>query len=383
MPEKTTPVPGAEVGERVILTAPIGDKRVPGVLLPPAKAGEPHRVDPDEGQAVLLLDGTWLAAPERPAADRKKDRRRRYCDDGRPIYRHGDLPARQLATQTMLKARRRRPAEGQQPVASYMVHRGYAPLYAVTDTDELPPLPPARRAAWDQARTCARCKATRERPFTTGPDGARYCEDCHEPAARDHWVAQRAEGRLAAKAWAHGVLGFRPDPNVVLLKSGTTWPWFELRAETLTGEVLLAAEVYGDPVCGQDWRTDEEWAEFQKRFTLPAEAVEPLRALEGRRLITWRNDLWTLRLHMKELAGVDLALTVADGDQVGAHYDEWIAERAHTGWRSYWHNQSMQPQQPPTGWDSEVAGIRAALHAMATGEPPALPVDEQDGNRNE
>lgn len=361
-------VPGADIGERVVLTSPAGRSRHAGVLLPPVKAGEPHRVHTDKGK-VVRLDGAWLAAPERSPADRRKDRRRQHCDAGRPIYRYDDLPAAQLATKTMLSARRRRPNDGQEPVASYKVHRGYAPLYAVVDSCELPPLPPARRAAWDQARSCACCEATQLRPFPKGPDKRRYCASCQEPAARDWWLAQRTEGRRAATAWAHGVL---EAPDAVLLWSPATWPWFALRAENVTGTVLFDGELYIEevPTPERDWRSPEERAIFDARFTLPSEIVEPLRALEGRRLIAWRDDVGMLRRTIKAAVATELALTVADEDQVGPHYDEWIGERARYGGRSYRYNQFLAHQDPPGGPGGRVAALRAALHAMATGSPP-------------
>ncbi|WP_141575734.1 hypothetical protein [Actinomadura sp. WMMA1423] len=170
-------VPGAEVGERVVLTSPSGSARHAGVLLPPVKAGEPHRVHTDKGK-VLRLDGRWLAAPERSAAERRKDRRVQYCAQGRPVYRAEDLPSLQLATMTMLRTQlRRRPTEGQKPIASYKAYGGklYAPLYAVADTERMPPLPPARQAAWDQARSPSG-SGTSGRP-TTAPRSspARKC----------------------------------------------------------------------------------------------------------------------------------------------------------------------------------------------------------------
>ncbi|MGH3238983.1 MAG: hypothetical protein ACRDNL_01295 [Spirillospora sp.] len=369
----TPAVPGAQIGERVLLTSPTGRARHAGVLLPPVRAGEPHRVHTDKGR-VLRLDGAWLASPERSAADRRKDRRRQHCDAGRPIYRHDDLPATQLATRTMLQERlRRRPAEGQEPVASYKVHTGYAPLYAVADTTKLPPLPPARQAAWDQARTCARCRSAKAAPYVKGVDGRRYCEDCHEPAARDWWITQRAEGRRAAAAWARGVLD--DLPNVVLFKSNTYTSSFKVRAETLDGNVLVAAEVRDprDPI--PDWWTEEMRARAEARDTPITSVMALLRGLEGRRLVTWRGGVERLVRSVNRYVGVELALTVAEQDQTGPFYDEWIGQLLGGG-RSYRHNHRLDHQVPPGGWATEVAGIRAALHTMATGSPPALAVGD-------
>ncbi|WP_242890891.1 hypothetical protein [Actinomadura litoris] len=309
------------IGERVVVTSPGGRSRHAGVLLPPVKDGEPHRVHTDKGR-VVRLDGTWLVAPERSAADRRRDRRRRCCDAGRPIYRYEDLPSAQLATRTMLRKQfRRRPAEGQDPVASYMVHRGFAPLYAVIDAKRLPPLPPVRKAAWDRARTCARCGATQATLYTKGLDGRRYCEGCHEPAAAAWWYGERATGRTTAAAWAAELLAdMRRDPDkVALLYVGypTSTMSQTVRAETWKGEVLFSARV-----CDSDtfYREGQD--------THPAELADAFRRLGGRRLLSWRGEEnWLSRLQeaMHEHVG-DLDLTFAGG-RAGPHWDEWQAER--------------------------------------------------------
>ncbi|MGI5201576.1 hypothetical protein ACQEU6_08350 [Spirillospora sp. CA-108201] len=372
-------VPGAEVGERVVLTTASGRARHAGVLLPPVKAGEPHRVHTDTGK-VLRLDGRWLAAPERSTAERRKDRRVQYCAQGRPVYRPDDLFSLQLATKTMLRTRlRRRAAEGQQPIASYKVYGGknYAPLYAVADTERMPPLSPARQAAWDQARTCARCRTTQATPFAKGPDARRYCERCHEPAARDWWAVQRTEGRRAARAWSRGVLDGLP--NVVLLKATSFTGSFEVQAETLDGTVLVAAKLR-DPRCTiPEWWTDEMRQRIAGRYTPIAEVLEPLRALEGCRLVTWRGGVERLQQCMRQYADVDLPLAVED-DQAAPHYDEWIGEpitRTH-GYR-YAHRLALQA--PPGGWENHVAGIRAAVQTMAASEAPPLFTGEPETGR--
>lgn len=368
----TSAVPGAQVGERVVLTSPSGRARHAGVLLPPIRAGEPHRVHTDKGK-VLRLDGKWLAAPERSAAERRKDRRIQYCGHGRPVYRYGELPSLQLATGTMLRRRlRRRPAEGQEPIASYMVYGGktYAPLYAVADSKRMPPLPPARQAAWDRARTCARCRATQAIPYAKGVDGRRYCEDCHEPAARDWWILQRTEGRRAATVWARAVLD--DLPNIVLLKGSVFTGSFRVRAETLDGTVLVNAEVRDPQDTFPDWWTESRRAQAAARYTPIEQVVEPLRALEGRRLVTWRGGAEWLGRYVKKYTGLDLVLTVAEQDHAGPLYDEWIGQRAH-GYRAYRYSPRLVCQEPPGSSTTELDGLRAAIHAMATGSPPPMP----------
>ncbi|MER6816114.1 hypothetical protein ABT299_43195 [Spirillospora sp. NPDC000708] len=356
-------VPGAQVGERVVLTAATGSARHAGVLLPPLKDGEPHRVHTDKGR-VLRLDGTLLVAPERSASDRRRDRRRQYCDDGRPIYRYGDLPSRQLATRTMLRQQfRRRPADEQEPIASYMAYKGYAPLYAVADAEKLPALPPARKAAWDQARTCARCNAVQATPYAKGVDDRRYCSSCLEPAAAAWWYGERVAGRVAAGAWAADLLAdVRRAPEkvaLVYLEYPTSVMSQDILAETWDGEVLLSARV-----CESD-------TFFRKgKDSRPADLAAAFRNLSGRRLISWRGDEYWLSLlqeTMREHSG-GLGLTFAGG-HVGPHWDEWRAERnPHLVEPCPFRTERLLHRQEPPSWRPPelLAYIRHAVTEMAT-----------------
>ncbi|WP_433379474.1 hypothetical protein [Streptosporangium sp. CA-115845] len=176
-PERADAAPPPLAGRRVTATSVPAGHTVTGVMLPPA--GGLLRLHPDGGEPPLELDpARWQVRPEVSV----EESRRIHCSDGLLIYRHDDLPAAQLATATMLRHLRRRPAAGQQPLAVYPTRKGYAPLFAVADSAELPPLPPARHAAWELARTCARCGTRGQRPLGKArQDGQRYCEACQEP----------------------------------------------------------------------------------------------------------------------------------------------------------------------------------------------------------
>ncbi|MEU4406176.1 hypothetical protein AB0F88_16770 [Streptosporangium sp. NPDC023963] len=184
------------VGWQVTATSVLAGQVVKGVMLPATAAGL-LRLHPDDGDAPLLeLDpARWRITPRVSLQERRRQSRRLiHCPNGLLIYRYGDLPTTQLATKTMLRRLRRRPATGQPPIASYMMQKGYAPLFAVADSQELPPLPPARQAAWILARTCARCASRSDRPYEkTERDQQRYCPPCQQPAAEE-WQQQNRGG---------------------------------------------------------------------------------------------------------------------------------------------------------------------------------------------
>ncbi|MFI6290009.1 hypothetical protein ACIBEJ_00400 [Nonomuraea sp. NPDC050790] len=138
------------------------------------------RLHTDQGEVLTIDPALWVITPEVGLAERSRRRRLIHCPDGRLIYRHDDLFSEQLATKTMLRLARRRPAEGQQPIASYPTSRGYAPLYAVADSVPLAPLPPAVQAAFELNRTCAICLVRGVRPWPKGRNGERACHDCAE-----------------------------------------------------------------------------------------------------------------------------------------------------------------------------------------------------------
>lgn len=204
-------------------------------------------------------------------------RRRTHCPNGWPLYRIGELPEN-LATVTMLKRMRRRPAEGQEP-AGTLLYRGneYAPLYEVAAAVELPALTGKAAARYTAHRTCARCaEVNSEQPFREYEDGRRLCPRCttaerfakHRPS----WLALR----IQATAWARNVLA---DPDTVLLAAHRhtfSYP-VELHAVTLAGEVLVDAVV---------WPKSPAWKLARTPGAIDAADVVPtLTPLVGRRAI--------------------------------------------------------------------------------------------------
>lgn len=358
-----------KAGTRVVAVR--GRRRLAGVLLPAAARGG-LRVHTDDDKVVDITKGpgTWTLAAEQGLAERRADKRRTECPDGRPLYRHGDLPAEQLATLTMLKRRRRRLAEEQEPIASYLMMRGYAPLYAVADTIALPVLSETRQARRDAVRTCARCRGRRgdaDQPFPKWHhDGRRYCDPCQEPAAEARWHAQRAIGRQAAAEWAAGVLA---DPTAVLIRSRGAEGNVHLRAETLDGEIIVNAQLYRGK--SPSWWPPED----RVRCVPPADVVDQFRALQGRRLIIWRDhwtDLGQLNQTMAPEVFPDVvALSAAHTDELGPYWDQWIGERS-PGMRSFYQNQRLhhQPQPEVDDWRdlpaALLAHMRQALTAMAS-----------------
>lgn len=341
-------------------------RRLVGVLLPPAEKGGAVRLHLDEPPLRVVVElgppQEWDLVHEKGLAERRRDRHRRLCPDGRPIYLHDELPAAQLATRTMLRNQRRRPAEGQQPIASYMMHGGYAPLYAVADTVELPPLPPARQAAYVEARTCARCEATSHRRLPRLADGRRYCAGCEEPASAALWYRQRAEGRRAAQAWAADVLAdARRDLGqvaVVYVGYPTSVMSQTVVAETWDGEVLVAARVCDDDVF------------FRDGDTRPADLAAAFARLAGRRLICWRGtQRWLAALQDLMRPHVDIPALSLEGGDAGVHWDQWCAERPHG--RDvpfpFRYEESVQLQAPPAWRPPELlAHVRHVVTEMAT-----------------
>ncbi|GAA2685390.1 hypothetical protein [Nonomuraea recticatena] len=366
------PLPASEwSGWRVAAVSASGRRRLAGVLLPPAKAGGMPRLHSDHGGVVPLDPARWLIEPEVGLEERRKSRRLIHCPAGRLIYRYGDLPVAQLATMTMLRRTRRRPADGQQPIASYMIYRGYAPLYSVADSVELPPLPPSRQAARDLTRTCARCGAKSDRPWEKGRDGQRYCGDCFEPAAEAWWRQQCAVGREAAQAWARDVLA---DPATLLVYAPGEYPRVRLRAETLDGQVVVDVHL---------WRGFNEqraadrlkwWPEQERdRYTDPADAVDLVRRLDGHRLVAAYAPLGVRHV----MNGVDdFDPHVAEGDQFRNRWDAWKAE--HPG-GLFRHSTRVKHQQLPYDPDELIGFMRAGLVEMA--ESAADPGDAAGGHR--
>lgn len=356
------------VGERVAAASPDGRERLAGVLLPPVLVGPP-RLHADDGQVVDVGEPWLLALVDRLP---KGSRRRTHCPEGRPLYRYDDLPAVQLATETMLRRARRRVGEGQQPIASYLVTgtSDYAPLYAVVDSPELPPLSPKRQATRDRARTCARCGVKRthpsDPPFPRGHGRERYCQDCQEPGAAASWMAQRAAGRTRAAEWAQDVLtAARANPErVALIHVGyPNMAYIPISAETWDGQVLLDTKVSHAP---RYWQED---------YSRPADVVEQVRALQGLRLISWRDDQRWLERLLQELQGAgggDISLTLAEHDGAGPHWDQWRAERPSgmnpTFGYALHQGQVLRRQEPPS-WHPPVLldHVREVVAVMASG----------------
>lgn len=346
-----------------------GEEHRAGVLLPPAPGATAARLDTDAGP-VLELDDDWQVRHERDLAERRRDRRLALCPDGRPIYRHTDRFSGQLATATILRNMRRRPAEGQEPIASYMTYKGYAPLYAVADVAEMPPLSARRAQAWVAARTCVRCLSTSVKPYRKGRDGARYCAECQEPAAAAWWKEQRESGRASAAEWARGVLaaGDANPTQVVLLHVGYPTVNYSqaIRAENWDGTLLIEADI-----C---WR-EEYMRESQSR---PADVADIVRGLQGRRSIVWRHDQWrhdrwldNLKETLHHLTG-DLDLAVAEGDAAGPHWDEWMAGRNPSlvdyPALAFTVDSRLHRQEPPNwGRATLLEHVRLVITEMATG----------------
>jgi hypothetical protein len=324
-------------GMRVVATS-LGGRtlRLTGVLLPPDRPGGLPRLHADQG-------GVQPINPDRWRFDAEGDRRR--CGDGRPVYEHGDVPV-QLATMSMLARTRRRPAPGQEPVATYWGGRAYRPLYAVADADRLAPLPPSKQARWERNRTCGRCGAFRELAWKRGVDGRRYCDRCLEPAAEEWWHTRRADGRRRAAEWAAGVAA---DPSVVLVYA----PSRAVRAETLRGRVLV------DALC-------DEQPSAAGRYTVPRDVAGQVAALARRRIVVAWWDLHELQKVMTR-GGVHVELPLAD--RFGPHWDEWRGERdvPRRGEAPYRLHHTLVRQQLPGDPAGHIAAMRAGIVEMAGG----------------
>lgn len=355
----------ALIGERVTATGDDG-ATLTGVLIPPALPGRSPRLHADDGQITEMCEGCWTVQP----VDRSNGGRRRVrCPDNRPMYRSGDLPSRQLATKTMLRQARLRPAQGQEPIATYWTTRSHAPLYAVADAEQLRPLPQARQAAWEAARTCARCGARRgertDPPWPEGVDGRRYCDACQEPAAAEAWRRQRETGREMAATWAKDVLmSAEADPDqVVLVDVGyQTITYRPIAARTWRGELLMDVRV----CTGTHHYPD---------YVAPEDVVDRIQQLQGKRLIGWRTsprDVGDLLRMLRGVCGVDVELPRVEN--AGPHWDEWCAQRPqglhpHHSYRTSG-GQGLRLQEPP-GWDAEqlLGHIHQTVMEMATSRP--------------
>ncbi len=363
------------IGTRVALTS----RRDPadrwaGVLLPPATGSAELRVHTHSG-LVVAVDGDWLISRETPPDT--KSRRLTHCPAGRPLYRHGDLPTVQLATVTMLKRARLQPADGQDPLASYMVMSGkhYAPLYAIVDTAAMPTLSPARQANRDAARTCAACGIkTRDRfapPFAQARDNKRYCEDCQEGAAKTWWEAYRYPARCAAAEWAREILA---DTDVLLFHYHS---WWGLAVETLDGAPVIAPTRTTRnlrwihlPTGGLPDGMSEE--AYRAQFVALADLAEPIRALQGRRLISAHGSYAGIDYLNRDMTGLTddpITLTDRPGDAFGRRFGDWRAELDQRGSSGYRHNTNLKRHDLPDDPAECLNTIRQGLHQMAAWRP--------------
>lgn len=304
--------------------------------------------------------------------------RRRTCPQGRPIYRSGEVPDH-LATVTMLRLTRRRPAPDQLPAATLLYHGNkYTELYEIAGTEQLPPLPPRRQAAWTAARTCARCADTSLAPWPPrrGRRLRRLCPHCDQAegiaAARPSWLRLRA----AATAWARGVLA---DPDTVILAAyhhdrGGGYP-LHVRAETpLTGEVLV-------DVVAQSHQPSI------RRVLAPGavvvdELVPHLMPLVGRRLvhaIRSHQGVYTHGGPLDELDSMSAYWWIRDpsirqrpGDAIGQRWTDWHARpAAGTVWPG---RDGLASQDLPANDAAELAAqIRVGLALMAADAHPDGP----------
>ncbi|MFI7249813.1 hypothetical protein [Micromonospora chalcea] len=168
---------------------------------------------------------------------------RKLSPGGLPVYRVGEIPDG-MATATMLRRQRRRPAEGQPAVALLFYHGNkHAPLYEVSASATLPALSPRRQAAWTAARTCARCATTRDTPLARHHGGRRLCLGCNRlerlAAARPAWLTLRQQ----AVDWARTALLDRDVVLIALRQLGHGFP-IEVHAITLDGQPLVDVLVW-------------------------------------------------------------------------------------------------------------------------------------------
>jgi len=266
-----------------------------------------------------------------------------------------------MATVTMLKRHRREPADGQKPVGYYWTGHDYALLYTAAEAVAMPPLSPGRQRRYDHARTCAECGARALDPFERGDDGQRYCGPCQGPVHERLWHTARAADRPVIATWAAGVLA---DPRVVLGGSGHHQFYRQVQVVDLAGVVLLDAKVryYAR---GIDERVLQR-PELADTVS-PADLVDQVAALVGRRLVTWWPSLSPdLAVEFdSEGRGVPALVTAAD-DYLGHLYDRWVGKVAGS---SYRYQPRLAHQPPPWEPVEQVTRMRDLLAEMATGEP--------------
>lgn len=366
------------------VTAQSARKTYHGVVLPPrpgSRSGR-FRLALDDGR-IVPLHPAWTVQPHPSLA---RDRRGKILAlmqrvAGRPSYRHSDLPARHLATKTMLRREHRaQPAAHQKPIGWYRLPRDWAPLYAIADAENMSPLPANRSAAWHAARTCSRCGDEHGSPLERSPEPERdrYCVRCHQLAAAERWIEQVRPMQAAMAQWARDALA---DPLTVLAATENEGVYGKpYHVETVGAGVLLSATVRSFDQAGKP-RSPEEFA----KSTYVGDLVEPILDLGARRIIGWYGGELTYlpsgiyRLldddtHVPQLGG-------ASGDALGERYRLWCGIAP--GYRNgFWYEEPKLPWR--WGSDSEhERGYRTAqtakdrarwtriyLHRMATDQPP-------------
>jgi hypothetical protein len=358
-----------------------------GVILPRGSSSRAWRLRLalDDGR-ILPLDSSWEIRPhDRLLRDtRGKIRAIATAFNGKPIYRWGDLPSRQLATRTMLsREHRARPAPGQPVLAYYLAGQEYADLFAIADTVNLPPLSPKRQAAWDASRTCAACGKRFGSPLQRSPEPerARRCAPCHQLAAEQQWIQAVRPVQAEMSAWAREVLA---DPTVVI----AAWDGGGVstyHVEDLTGRKLLHARIrpFDDPATAAKCP--------QYADTVSAREILPqIQALDGRRIITWHR-FWPGDLHVYDGQGVLMTpvLRSRDTDELADRYRLWTGESPlHR--MAYWYPAPRLPWNYTGSLDrayrkavsttAQVAVMREFLHAMAEDQPPQ-PTIQRQGTR--
>ncbi|MER7002237.1 hypothetical protein ABT297_04200 [Dactylosporangium sp. NPDC000555] len=178
-----------------------------------------------------------------------QDRRRTHCPDGRPLYRVGEIPDH-LATQTMLKRMRRRPADSQEPAGTLFYHGNkHAPLYEVAAAVALPELTGKTLARWTAARTCARCGSTSEHPIGIWHD-RRLCDGCSRAERLAEVRPSQLALRLAAVDWARRIVA-APDAAVLACITVDRWRGpLHLYGVGFDGTVLLDITAAGKQTGG-------------------------------------------------------------------------------------------------------------------------------------
>lgn len=219
-------------------------------------------------------------------------------------YRPGEIPA-DLATVTMLRKMRRKPATGQRPVATlvYLGGKEQTDLYRIVDSAPMRPLTARQLAAGERRREypriCGVCGVDARVPLH--PSGPRFAGDPEPPARcgacqREHryagFIELRPRNRAEASAWAREVLA---DPKTVIVAARTIDVRQHELSRCVKRSALSALSIV--PVAdGSDplhaYLVPQEPP--RRRRDLPAGGV-PIRAaaadiverLRGRRVVAW------------------------------------------------------------------------------------------------